>query len=239
MNHESNPVLDNHLRQRQSWERISRQHFYSTDKEAHLLATYILEALADFANVPHGEAWPVQDERGDYTARLVVSFSRTQFSIVKCAEESYIIEGATLLRKQMEVVARLIELGDYKKDLERLLRRTPNVGVLKSRFRSAYGPYSEIAHSATPNHLDNLGFGEPGQGAAAGYTSYYPKFSRNSYVLLHNAAHIFLEFWDWLNTYNEHHGKPWDLAEFNLSAAAAMKVMRAWDVYGDGTNPGS
>lgn len=231
-------MLDNHLYQRLMWERRSREAFYSTDEEAHLLATFILEALADFADEPHGAAWPVQDERGDYTARLVVSFTRTHFSIVKFAEESHLVEGATLLRKQMEVVARLIELDDPAKDLDQLKKKTPNMSALKSKFRGAYGAYSEIAHSSVPERLDLLGFGEDSQGPTRGYLSAYPKFSRNSYVLLHNAAHVFLEFGNWLNNYNKQHENPWNIDEFNRSTNAAMKVMREWDVYGDGTTPG-
>ena len=48
MNWESNPVLDNHLYQREVWAKRSRKTFYQTDPEAHLLASFILEALADF-----------------------------------------------------------------------------------------------------------------------------------------------------------------------------------------------
>lgn len=228
MNWDPNPVLDDHLLHRNVWEQRSRAAFYETDEEAHLLATFILEALADFANTASGKPWPVQSEEGGYSAGLVVSFIRTNFMVVKCAEESHLFEGSTLLRKQLEVVARLIEIDNSKGTLDKLLKKTPNLGVLKSKVRRLHGSYSEIAHSSEPDHFQLLGYGHKDEHQH--YISMYPKFSRNSYVLLHNAGHVFIEFWAWLQSYNERHGEPWDLEEFNLSAKAAFKVLSEWDV---------
>ena len=233
MNWEPNPVLDKHLRNRHLWEERSRTTFYTTDEEAHLLATFVLEALADLAQRTSGKPWPVQSKEGQYSLGLVVSFIRTQFMVVRCAEHSHLIEGTTLLRKQLEVLARLNEIDDSTGALEQLLKKTPRLSALKSTVRGLYGSYSEIAHSSVPDHFQLLGSGETDENS--GYMSLYPKFSRNSYVFLHNAAHVFIEFWVWLQSYNERHGEPWDLDEFNLSAQAAFKVMLEWDVLDNGT----
>lgn len=102
-------------------------------------------------------------------------------------------------------------------------------------MRGLYGPLSEVAHSSVPDHFHLLGSGESGW---TNYTSIYSKFSRNSYVLLHQIGHVFLEFWIWLTEFNERHGEPWQLSEFNKSAQAAFKVMSEWHVLEDGQTPG-
>lgn len=229
MNWETNLVLDNHLRQRHLWEQKSRATFYATDEEAHLLATFILEALADLTDKLSGKPWP-PTTHGEYYRDATVSFIRTQFMAVQCAEYSNLIEGATLLRKQLELLARLLEL-DALEDKAVPKKKTPNVGVLKSKVRGLYGPFSEVAHSSAPDYFHLMGSGE---GKKSNYTSIYPKFSRNSYVLLHQAGHVFLEFWIWLTEFNERSGDPWNLSEFNKSATAAFKVMMEWDVLQNG-----
>lgn len=229
MNSEPNPVLDRHLRNRQGWEELSRNEFYTTDKEAHVLASSMLEALSDFGQRISGTLWPIQTEEGNYSAGLVASFIRTHFMVVRCAEHSHLIEGVTLLRKQLEVLARLTEIDDFPGELERFLEKPPNLKVLKSTLSRLYGPYSEIAHSSVPARFHLLGSVETDE--TSSYLSLYPKFSRNSYVLLHNAGQAFLEFWVWLRSYNERHGEPWDLGEFNHSAQAAFQVVSEWDVH--------
>lgn len=83
MNWESNAVLDNHLRRRQIWEHKSRVTFYETDEEAHLLATFILEALADFTVTSSGNSWP-KTTHGEYCVGAVASFIRTHFMVIQC-----------------------------------------------------------------------------------------------------------------------------------------------------------
>ncbi|MFB9857178.1 hypothetical protein [Paenarthrobacter aurescens] len=228
MNWESNAVLENHLYHREVWAKRSRKTFYETDPEAHLLASFILEALADFTTRTSGKPWPLQTNEGRYSAGLVVSFVRSQFMVVRCAEESHLIEGTTLLRKQLEVLARLNELDNAGEAFQKLLKKTPKLAAMKSTAREIYGPYSEVAHSSAPDHFHLLGTGE-----AEGYKDYmsfYPEFSRNSYVLLYNRGLVFIEFWLWLQSYNERHAAPWDLDQFTLSASAAFRVMAEWDV---------
>lgn len=227
MNWEINPVLDNHLRQRDLWEQKARATFYATDDEAHLLATFMLEALADFTGQLSDKPWPNMIH-GDYYVGLTVSFIRTHFMVVRCAEHSHVIEGATLLRKQLEVIARLHEL-DALEDKKVPEKKTPNVGALKSKVGGLYGPLSEVAHSSVPDHFHLLGKGENNH-----FTSVYPKFSRNSYALLHEAGHVFLEFWIWLSKFNERHDEMCDLHEFEKSMNAAFKVMMEWDLHEDG-----
>lgn len=230
MNELESPVLDHHLLNLQLHEERCRAAFYAGAEEVLPLTTFMLEALADFVQRTSGKAWPVDGEEGHYSVGLAVSFIRTQFLVVRCAEQSHLIEGATLLRKQIELLARLNQIDDSSKTLERLLRKVPDLRVLKSQVAKLYGSYSEIAHSSVPEHFRLLGSGETEE--TSGYLSLYPKFSPNSYVFLTHAGHAFLEFWVWLQSYNERHGEPWDLEEFNRSARAALKVLREWKIEG-------
>jgi hypothetical protein len=147
----------------------------------------------------------------DYYTGLVTSFLRTQLSVIDAIRDSEVIDGTTLLRKQLEATARLRELDTVPAD--ELKKRTPNISVLKSGVKNLYGSYSEIAHSSTKRHFELLGTDESGDG----WTSLFPKFSSNSYVLLQNAAMVFLEFWIWLEAFVDANalpvGESWNVAK--------------------------
>jgi hypothetical protein len=100
----------------------------------------------DFRQVPHGS----------YVSGLIVSYVRTHFITIDFLGQGELIEAAVLSRKQMELLARLHELS-ANGCLENLIRRTPNVRILTTKLRRLYSDYSEIAHSANPIHLEQLG----------------------------------------------------------------------------------
>lgn len=102
----------------------------------------------------------------------------------------------------------------------------------RSSARATTNLYPRSDRARHNFHRELIGTGE--EEGYRNYMSLYPKFSRNSYVLLYNTGHVFIEFWIWLQSYNERHSAPWDLSEFNLSASAAFQVMAEWDVDGRG-----
>lgn len=88
-------------------------------------------------------------EKISYKLDLTCSFIRTHFVINDLLLTGDIIEAATLIRKQLESLTRLIEIDAHP--LSKLLRKTPNVcHVLKKMGKSLYPELSEIAHSGTP-----------------------------------------------------------------------------------------
>jgi hypothetical protein len=125
-----------------------------------------------------------------YLSDLLVSFCRSHFIAADLVVHTELIEAATLIRKQMELMARVQELSKSM-TIEELLRRTPNVRHLASQLRRLYDEYSRIAHSADPETLRLLG---TTHSEGRSYTPVYPEFDPNAYVALNHLGWLCVEF---------------------------------------------
>jgi hypothetical protein len=152
----------------------------------------IRAACATMCASTSGANW-VGVKNAEYTVGLSASFLRTQLTIVDLAEQSEVQDGATLLRKNLETVARILEL-EKATDPTTLFQRPPNVGVLRGNAKMLYGGYSEIAHSAHPRTSQLLGGPEDGR---IGLVSLHPKYTEHTLVLITNAFAVFGEFYVW------------------------------------------
>ena len=158
---------------------------------------------------------------GRYLVDLFISFLRTEVEVVDLALASELQDATTLHRKQLEAVARLIELTNGV-DVMSLIGKTPNLNVLKSKARKLYGEYSEIAHSSHPAHGGLLGGGEA---PSELLTSVYPKYTENTIVLIHNAVAIFGEFGIWCVDFFEGRDIPFPSDELKRSMAFMMELI--------------
>ena len=131
---------------------------------------------------------PIQN--GPYILGLMVSFVRTHFIIIDLVACSELIDAVTLLRKQFELLARLNELNIFGSS-SHMLKKTPNLSVLKTNVSKLYDEYSGIAHSAHPESLQLLGRIKHGESEA---TSVYPVFHKNAYVTLQHVALSVFEY---------------------------------------------
>jgi hypothetical protein len=138
-----------------------------------------------------------QLRHGLYISDLVVSFTRTHFIAQELLFQGELIEAVVLLRKQMELIARLHELVDAD-NLRDLLRRTPNIRKLGSHTRRLYTAYSEIAHSSDPIHLQQLGRVEL-DGRV--FTPVYPVYDRNALVTFTHQVLMVVEYHHWSHAY--------------------------------------
>ncbi|TDN41940.1 hypothetical protein EDF64_11419 [Curtobacterium flaccumfaciens] len=181
--------------QRDGWRSLARSRF-DADVWSSAVAEALDDAIAAVIGVLNGVSL-ARLEDGAYYTGLVTSFLRTHLAVVDAARESELIDGTVLIRKQLEILARLHELGTAP--ASKLLGTTPNVKVLRLPLKTLYGSYSEIAHSSVTKHFELLGGSEYGDG----WTSLYPKYSSNSKVLIQHAAIIFLDFWFWLRGFIE------------------------------------
>jgi len=93
-----------------------------------------------------------------YTQALLASFIRTAFVAIELIINSELIEATTLNRKQIELLARLRELDTL--EVEKLIKKTPNIKNLKTKIKKLYSTYSENAHSSTYASHSLLGFYE-------------------------------------------------------------------------------
>lgn len=91
-----------------------------------------------------------------YQIGLSASFMRTYFLVTDMLLNGDLIEGLVLLRKQIEVLARVLELD--QNSVEKLRGNTPNVKhLLTNGTGRVYGKLSEVAHLTTPECTELLG----------------------------------------------------------------------------------
>ena len=143
-----------------------------------------------------------------YNMDLSVSFTRTHFIVMDLIVCGELIEAATLQRKQFELIARLNEIREAE-SVESRLKKTPNLGTLRTRIRRLYGEYSAISHSASPVPLELLGRISTQEGD---WTVVYPIFSENAYVSLNHAAATVFEYYYWAHEFFSRHVNTYDRA---------------------------
>ncbi len=97
----------------------------------------------------------IGDEALQYKILLAVSFMRTHICVCEHIFRSENIEAVTLMRKQLELIARMNEVD--VKDLNELYDKVPNVGFSRP-MNVLYGLMSKIAHNANYESLDMLGY---------------------------------------------------------------------------------
>jgi hypothetical protein len=105
-----------------------------------------------------------------------------------------LIEAVTLVRKQLECIARLHELD--KKPLKKLDGRTPNVGAF---FRHGggemYGRLSEVAHFSKPRVSELMRVIEDGERIGP---SLHPAFTEHSFACLDMHHFVAIYFLAWI-----------------------------------------
>ena len=127
------------------------------------------------------------DSKVKYRMVLIASFIRTHFVILDLIESSDLIEAATLIRKQIELLARFNELDS--KDIEELCGKVPNVKNVN--IGATYGALSEIAHSAKFEPLSLLGV-EVSEKSIAFFV--YPQFNKHTLSTISIYCDVFCKF---------------------------------------------
>jgi hypothetical protein len=128
-----------------------------------------------------------------YQVGLVTSYTRTHFLVTDLILNGDLIEAVTLIRKQLESLARLHEL-DHK-PLDRLQGVTPNVGMFFRHGGGAiYGHLSEVAHFSRPRVSELMHVIQDGERTGP---SLYPTFTEYSFACLdmHHFVSIYFLVW--------------------------------------------
>ena len=114
-------------------------------------AKEVMDKTIDFFTIVTNKLDSIEfaEEKIQYKLLLIVSFMRTHYVINELITYSEIIEASTLMRKQLELIARLKEID--VNELERLDKKVP-------QMKQYYGLWSQVAHNASFDSLDMLGF---------------------------------------------------------------------------------
>jgi len=139
---------------------------------------------------------------------LMASFVRSSAVSFDLIAASELTEGVTVLRKQVELVARLTELdtippGD-------LFGKTPNVGVLPLKLRRFYGAYSAAAHSSAPGQLALLGFFRD---RVRVHHPIFPEFTENTGLVFQHWMGVLSAFTIWAGAFRRARALPNDASE--------------------------
>lgn len=134
-------------------------------------------------------------EKISYQISLAISFVRTHFIINDMILEGDLIEGITLIRKNLESATRLHEID--KSPLAKLLRKTPNViNIFGKGGKKLYPTLSEIAHFGTPRVGGLLTVHEADDGRIG--PSLYPSYNIDSLACYDKHAFVSIYFVFWL-----------------------------------------
>lgn len=131
----------------------------------------------------------VGDEKLQYKLLLTVSFMRTHVCVCEHIFNSENIEAATLMRKQLELIARLREVE--VKDLETLYDKVPNV-AFGQPMNVLYGILSKIAHNTNLDSLNILGYRMDDERHKHVYV--YPVYNENTIYSFDVAVGLFFMF---------------------------------------------
>lgn len=199
MSEEFKTNVEKYLYSRDNFRKLAQHEFLGFNSESNLLVASINELVASMTLFSSGKN--LRDiEHGIYIGNLIVSFCRSHFIASDLILGGELVEGAVIIRKQIELLARLNELSNGL-DIEKLIKKTPNIKHLKTRLTRLYSVYSEISHSASPKVMQLLGETEYENG---NFTPLYPEFQENAYVSMQHATMVALEYYVWsTNFYND------------------------------------
>lgn len=183
---------EKYIHSRDHFRKLAQHNFLAFNDHANLLISSTNELVASLTLFVSGKSFR-EIENGFYLADLMVSFCRSHFIASDLILGGELVEGAVIIRKQMELVARLNELSSDL-SVDKLARRTPNIKHLKSGINKLYSEYSEISHSASPKVMQILGRKELEQGT---FTPIYPEFQDNAYVAMQHLIMTALEYYVW------------------------------------------
>ena len=172
--------------------KLAQHHFLAFNEHANLLVASINELVASMTLFVSGKSFR-EIQNGTYLANKMVSFCRSHFIASDLILSGELVEGAIIVRKQMELLARVNELSAGL-DIYKLVRRTPNIKHLKTGLNRLYSEYCEIAHSASPKVMQILGRKELDDRT---YTPLYPEFEETAYVSIQHLAMTALEYYVW------------------------------------------
>lgn len=214
-----------YLTNREGFRLKAIQDFSTTDPDYAGLLDALDEYVAHLAYNLSGKIL-VKDKTDDYLSYLLVTFIRGHFNVSQFTRCGELTDAGVLFRRQMELLARLIEVRGAP-DLEKLLRKTPNVGNLKGSLRTLYGEYSAIAHGSDTKQGQLLG--TPFTEGFERWYPVFPRFSRHAYVLVGHVAFSIVELHVWLNDSAEELDWPLDTEWFDgwwkQNAPQLMKLM--------------
>lgn len=133
-------------------------------------------------------------EEASYQIGLSASFVRTYYVVTDMLLNGDVVEAVVLLRKQVESLARILELEDSP--AQDLLNKTPNIKhVFTNGTGRIYGTLPEVAHFATPDAAELLGVNRDGERNGPNLV---PQFNDSQFAYMELSHFTGIRFSHWL-----------------------------------------
>ena len=173
---------------------VCRDHYRKEEKNEDNIIRILIDGQIAYLATKTTEKIEQTSPEISYQLVASASYVRTHFVITDMILNGDLVEAATLIRKQLEAVSRLVEIDTIP--LDKLLGKTPNIGtVLKQGTGRIYGVLSEVAHSATPDIAEYLHVVQSGDQIGP---SLMPRFTDKSRLCSDINSFLALFFLAWL-----------------------------------------
>lgn len=222
-NKKFNTKAEEHLHTREHFRSLATQNFLTHHKDVNVLVASMHEIVVSIVTFLSDQDIS-KVKNGEYIVKLVASFCRSYFiaaDLTLCGE---LTDAAVIVRKQMELLARLNEL-DADLDMNSLINKTPQLKYLKGALKKQYGATSKVAHSSSLEGMILLGEEITEEGV---FTPLHPVFQENAYVSLHHLFLTEIGFFIWAmefyRKYFPNYDSTYDLRYFSLAVDRHQKI---------------
>jgi hypothetical protein len=171
-----------------------REDFRNAEREEDNTLRVMVDGLV--ASLQDKLSQPIErvDSGISYQIGLVTSYVRTHFIVTDLILNGDLVEAVTLIRKQLESVARLNELD--QRPLHKLEGKTPNIGMFfKHGGGEMYGHLSEVAHFSKTRVSELMHVIQDGDRIGP---SLYPAFTEHSFACLDMHHFVAIYFLAWI-----------------------------------------
>jgi len=133
------------------------------------------------------------NEKISYQIGISASFVRTHFVIMDLILDGSYVEADILIRKQVESLARMIELDKFS--VSNLKEKTPNIGHLRKwGLGRMYGLLNKTVHFSVPEISELLGMHQ--EGDRVGF-SIVPMYSEQAHSCFARSVATAIPFFQW------------------------------------------
>lgn len=171
--------------------KICKGKFLATFPLLHILLDMIDEYYSNLCSLIKNK--PIDNSECGYQYGLLMSFIRSSITVEELILNGMNIEAIVLIRKQVELLARLEELKSL--EYKSLKGKTPNIKNV-GEIKRTYHQLSEIAHSSVRETLHLLGVVNAIDGDYINL-SITPVFDNNLVISMNFHFELFMRFFIW------------------------------------------
>ncbi|MDB4265409.1 hypothetical protein N9891_01525 [bacterium] len=204
-------------------EKDHRDQFISKETKDENMARTFIDGVISSVYLKTNE--PISDitSEGEYQLMIGASFIRTHLALNDTILDGHIMESQCLLRKQVELLARLQELES--KSVKEVAKKTPNINAINWNAGRMYGAQSEVAHFSRFEVGEALLDRENFESHAR--IGLFPKYSQNSVYAMSSRLFLGVQFSLWFTDKLAHWYPRKDFSILQKQTLVAVEIAAA------------